>query len=282
MRTSTLIAHVFAPFAAVVVAGAASVPAQESEAHERLDATYASAPSTAIASTNTSTSSAANSMSGNTAAAAIRPVPINRRPDFNRELYYKNRLELSLESGWLPNNVPFPFDCLVGSAYTTWPLRYTLVPNVISLRWQLDNPGGWKALRGNTEFSFSGSYTAIPRGAETRYFAYDYGIRRHFVQPRWRIVPYVDGRGGIGNINAKGPRGVEYAQGQDLTFTLMMGSGARYSLSSRYAVSAGMNFMHVSNFYLSEPRYENFGINVYGAMVGVYMRIGKPNRTYVH
>jgi hypothetical protein len=34
--------------------------------------------------------------------------------------------------------------------------------------------------------------------------------------------------------------------------------------------------MHVSNFYLSEPRYENFGINVYGAMVGVYMRLSRP------
>jgi hypothetical protein len=34
--------------------------------------------------------------------------------------------------------------------------------------------------------------------------------------------------------------------------------------------------MHVSNFYLSEPRYEDFGINVYGSIVGVYMRLGKP------
>ena len=33
--------------------------------------------------------------------------------------------------------------------------------------------------------------------------------------------------------------------------------------------------MHVSNFYLSEPKYEDFGINVYGSIVGVYMRLGK-------
>jgi len=197
------------------------------------------------------------------------------KPDFNRSIYYKNKLEFSLETGWLPNNIPFVFDFLVGSKYTQWPLHYTLVPNIASIRWQIDNIWGWKFLRGNTDFSFSGSYTAIPRGAETRYFAFDYGIRRNFIQPNWRIVPYFEGRGGVGDINAKEPYGVLYAQGQDLTFTLMMGSGARYNFNPRYSVAAGMAYMHVSNLYLSEPKYFNNGINVYGPIVGLYMRLGK-------
>lgn len=215
-------------------------------------------------------------------SAGVRYAQGGTLPDLNRNSYYKNRLETSVETGWLPNNVPFIFDFLVGSKFTAWPLPYTLVPNISSLRWQIDNPWGWKPLRGSTEFSFSGSYTAIPRGPETRYFAFDYGIRRYFVQPRCRIVPYVEGRGGVGDINAKGPHGVLYAQGQDLTFTLIVGSGARYNLTPRYGVSAGMAYMHVSNFYLSEPRYENFGINVYGVMSGVYMRLGKARQTSVH
>lgn len=82
-------------------------------------------------------------------------------------------------------------------------------------------------------------------------------------------MPYFEGRGGIGNINAKEPSGIEYAQGQDLTFT-----GARYNFNPRYSVPAGMTCMHDSNFYLSEPKYEDFGINVYGPIVGVYMRLG--------
>jgi Lipid A 3-O-deacylase (PagL) len=209
-------------------------------------------------------------------ALLVRGVTKPRLPDFNRNIYYKNKLEFSLETGWLPNNIPFVFDFIVGSTYNSWPLHYTLVPNIASVRWQLDNIWGWKLFRGNTDFSFSGSYTAIPRGAETRYFAFDYGIRRNFIPPRWRVVPYVEGRGGIGNINAKGPYGVRYAQGQDMTFTLMVGSGARYNFGPRYAVSGGMTYMHVSNFYLSEPRYEDVGINVYGTIVGVYMRLGKP------
>ena len=210
---------------------------------------------------------------------AIRPVRKPQRPDFNRDIYYKNKLERSVETGWLPINVPFVFDFLVGSRYNEWPLHYTLVPNIASIRWQLDNIWGWKMFRGNTDFSFSGSYTAIPRGAETRYFAFDYGIRRNFIPPHSRVVPYVEGRGGIGNINAKGPRGVYYSQGQDMTFTLMVGSGARYNFSPRYGVSAGVTYMHVSNFYLSEPRYEDFGINVYGPMVGVYIRLGKEKES---
>lgn len=198
--------------------------------------------------------------------------------DFNRNIYYRNKTELSVETGWLPNNIPFVFDFLIHSKYNTWPLHYTLVPNIVSVRWMLDGIQGWGFVRGNTDFTFSGSYTAIPRGAETRYFAFDYGIRQNFVQPDWRIAPYFEARGGIGEINAKEPYGIEYAQGQDLTFTMMMGSGARYNFNPRFSIEAGSTYMHVSNFYLSEPRYEDFGINVWGTIVGFNIRIGKEKR----
>ena len=197
------------------------------------------------------------------------------RPDFNRDIYYRNKLEFSFESGWLPVNIPLVFDFLVGSPYTTWPLHYTMQPNIASLRWQLDGIEGPLILRGNWDFTFSGSATIIPRGPETRYFAFDYGIRRNFIPRNWRIAPYYEMRGGVGNINAKGPDGVLYAQGQDLTFTYMMGSGARYNLSPRTSIEAGMTYMHVSNAYLSQPKYEDFGINVYGSIIGISVRLGK-------
>ena len=203
------------------------------------------------------------------------PIFHFRRSDFNRSIYYKNKFEFSLQTAWLPNNIPFVFDFIVESPYTQWPLHYTLVPSLATVRWQLDNIWGWKFLRGNTDFNFSANYTAIPRGPETRYFAFDYGIRRNFIQPNWRIVPYIEGLGGVGDINAKGPAGVLYAQGENLTFNLILHSGARYNFNPRYSMDAGVGYMHVSNFYLSEPKYENFGINVYGPMVGVYMRLGK-------
>lgn len=50
--------------------------------------------------------------------------------------------------------------------------------------------GGPGILRGNFDFTFTGAFTSIPRGAETHYLAYDMGIRRNFVRPNWRVVPF--------------------------------------------------------------------------------------------
>jgi hypothetical protein len=196
-------------------------------------------------------------------------------PDYNANIYYKNKLEFSLESGWLPNNIPFVFNFVAGDPYNTWPLHYTLVPTIASLRWHVDDINGLGILRGNLDLTFSGTYTAIPRGPETRYFAFVYGMRRNFIRRNWRIVPYFEARGGVGNINAKGPDGVLYAQGQDLTFTLMMGSGARYNINPRFSFAAGMTYDHISNFYLSQPAYTDYGLNVYGSLIGINIRIGK-------
>ena len=117
------------------------------------------------------------------------------------------------------------------------------------------------------------------RAPETHYLAYDMGIRRNFVRPNRRVAPFFDLRLGVGRIDARGPLGVSYAQGQDLTFTFMLGSGVRYNFNSKYSISAGINFMHVSNLYLSEPKFLNYGINVYGPMLGLNVRLGKPKRS---
>jgi hypothetical protein len=207
-------------------------------------------------------------------AAAVEPSQTSE-PDFNRNIYYKNRLEFSLDGGWLPINIPFVFDVFLGDAYHTTSLRYTLVPIIGSLRWQMDDVGGPWIFRGNWDLELSGAVTFIPRGPETRYFAWIMGVRRNFVPRHGRIAPYFDGRVGLGGIDAKGPAGVLYAQGQNFTFTMNMGSGVRYSFNSRYSISAGLNWMHISNLYLSEPKFSNYGINVYGPMVGIDVRLGK-------
>ncbi len=199
----------------------------------------------------------------------------DHQTDRNRSIYYKNKLEFSLEGGWLPINIPFPFDFLLGSGYNFPGLYYTLVPIIASVRWQLDDVGGPWILRGNWDVTFSGSVTAIPRGAETRYFSYIMGIRRNFVPRRWQVAPYVDGQLGLGEIDAKGPLGVSYAQGQNFTFTLNLGSGVRYNFNPRYSLEAGMHYMHISNLYLSQPKFLNYGINVYGPWVGINVRFGK-------
>lgn len=212
---------------------------------------------------------------------AIQNVQKPKPPDFNRGIYYRNKREFSQDVGWLPINIPFPFDFMMGDDYNTYPLKYTLMPIISSLRWHLDSVKGPPVLRGNWELDISGAVVAIPRGPETRYFAYIMGMRRNFVPRNWRATPYFDWRIGLGDIDAKGPLGVPYAQGQDFTFTLNMGSGVRYNFNSRYAITAGLNWMHISNANLSEgPKghwgTRNYGINVYGPMFGFVMRLGKP------
>jgi Lipid A 3-O-deacylase (PagL) len=221
---------------------------------------------------------------GNSSADFAADQPLNKkakrakRPDFNREIFYRNKLEVSLDAGWLPINIPIPVNFLFGDPYTTYPLKYTLVPIFASLRWQAENIGGPWIWRGNVDFEVGGAVTVIPRGPETRYFAFMLGMRRNFVPRNSRIVPYFDVRVGAGNIDAKGPYGVPYAQGQDFTFTANMGSGIRYDFNPRYAITAGLNYMHVSNAGLSEPKVTNFGINVYGPMFGIIVQIHRPKQ----
>jgi long-subunit fatty acid transport protein len=56
-----------------------------------------------------------------------------------------------------------------------------------------------------------------------------------------------------------------------------MGAGARYNFNPRYSISAGISYMHISNGYLSEPKYVNYGINVYGPIAGINIRLGKAH-----
>jgi hypothetical protein len=201
-----------------------------------------------------------------------RPQP----SELSRDVYYRNRLEFALEIGYLPINIPFVFDVFLGDGYNMTPLKYTLVPVVGSLRWQIDDIEGPWIFRGNWDMTFSGSVTAIPRGPENHFYSYDMGLRRNFVPRRGKIAPYFDGRAGMGRIDAKEPLGVAFAQGQNFTFTIGLGSGVRYNFNSRYSLSAGLNWMHISNMYLSQPKFSNYGINVYGPLFGVDIRLGKP------
>lgn len=216
---------------------------------------------------------------GSKSQPVLEKSQVSKPPAFNRDIYYRNKLEFSLEGGWHPINIPFPLDIFVGDAYNTYPLKYTLVPIFASLRWHLDGIESPWILRGNWDMTFTGSVTGVARGPENRYFAYLMGIRRNFVPRRGKIAPYFDVRLGVGRIDAKGPDGVLYAQGQDITFTINMGSGVRYNFSPRFAFSGGLNFMHVSNLDLSEsngkPNWgvRNYGINVYGPMVGIDMQL---------
>lgn len=189
--------------------------------------------------------------------------------DFNRRIFYKNKLEFSFDAGVLPINTIFIFQAFEGDNWDRAPLNYTLIPLTAAVRWHLYDINGPGFLRGNTDLIAGLNYTVIPKGPESYYVAFVTGPRYNFVQPNWRVVPYIEARFGAGFTDAKGPKGVPYAQGQDFTFTFSVGGGLRYNFDPNYSVSLGWEYMHISNLYLSEPETTNFGINVIGPTLGV-------------
>jgi hypothetical protein len=200
------------------------------------------------------------------AGQASAPLEVD---DFNRKIYFENKLEFAADVGYFPYNTKFIFDFMEGENWgrpKEFP-DYTLIPIILSLRWHIDDLGGPSFLRGNTDMTFSGSYTFIPEGPESYYAAFMIGARYNFVQPNWRVAPYLEGRVGAGFTDSRGTR-VQYAQGQDFTFTFAMGGGVRYNFDPRYSISAGITYMHISNLYLSNDAY-NYGINVFGPTIGV-------------
>jgi hypothetical protein len=256
-----------------------SAPAQISEGDSSLDKSLTpnSPDSTAAHLASVNSDVAAND-------SALDPVqklpPAPRLDDFNRYIYYRNRLEFAEDMGVFPVNIPFPFDFMMGDSYGTYPLKYILVPTISSLRWQICNLQGPSFLRGNWEVDISGAFVWIPSGPETRYIAYLMGMRRNFVPRNWRTTPYFDWRIGLGDVNAKGPLGVAYAQGENFTFTLNMGAGVRHNFSPRSGMTFGVNWMHISNANLSQgtpPNWgiRNYGINVLGPIFGVDFQLGR-------
>jgi hypothetical protein len=67
-----------------------------------------------------------HALTSSSADVGVRPVPgpPAKRPDFNEDIYYKNRLEFSLETGWLPINIPFVYNFITGDSYTRRPLNF--------------------------------------------------------------------------------------------------------------------------------------------------------------
>jgi hypothetical protein len=172
------------------------------------------------------------------------------RPD---ERFYENRMDIAYESAVL-------FD-VAGNANS-----YVFSPQIISLRWQLDDVGneGWR--RGNTEWIFSGFYSPVFEGPEDHFSGAMFGPRYNFVQEGWDLIPYAESRVGFGFTNSGTVTG---AQGQDFMFTFAVGLGVRYLVNERLDISLGALYQHYSNGGLSEPGRPNNGLDAIGPVLGL-------------
>jgi hypothetical protein len=142
---------------------------------------------------------------------------------------------------------------------------YTIVPVSLTASLKVDNDSlgdvAWGIFRGHTEFFFRGDYDQIVRGPETHYEGLIVGPRYNFVQPNWKLIPYVEG--GVGFVFAdSNPQAG--GLGQDFNFTFTAGAGAKYQITDCFFARLGVEYQHVSNAGLSEPANPNHPIDALG------------------
>jgi opacity protein-like surface antigen len=142
---------------------------------------------------------------------------------------------------------------------------YTIVPISLTASLKIDDVSldheFWGILRGNTEFFFRGDYDQIVRGPETHYEGLVVGPRYNFVQPNWKLIPYIEG--GVGFVFADSRPDIG-GLGQDFNFTFTVGAGAKYNFTDCFFARLGVEYQHVSNAGLSEPATANHPIDALG------------------
>lgn len=143
------------------------------------------------------------------------------------------------------------------------PNDYVTAPQIFSLRWQPAPEEPFFATPLKLRWQFTFGLVAVPfvHGPESHYFGLAVGRRMNFRKPGSRFGGYIEGRFAVGAIDSSGPR---YGQGQDLTFSALVGAGATFQLSERARLGLGFLYEHFSNGGLSEPEVENVGLDTVG------------------
>jgi opacity protein-like surface antigen len=150
------------------------------------------------------------------------------------------------------------------------PVRgYTLIPIVFTASLKLDDVGldnylgGW--LRGYSEFYFSGGYYPIVSGPPEKHFeGIMVGPRYNFVQPGWKIIPFIGAGVGVGFIDSKPQYG---GMGEDFNFSFETSAGFKYLISDDWFMRAAIEYKHISNAGMSEPTNPNNPIDALGPQI---------------
>jgi len=195
-------------------------------------------------------------------AALTRAEPLNPTA-----VYRARQWEYSAESAFTFQVVPNPFASIINLKLSNAnPIDYRLATQMISARYRLTNAWGPSILRGSLQASGTLVGTAIVSGPESYFVGLALGFRYDFVQPRARLIPYIEFRGGPGLTDSNG---VRYSQQQDFVFTYLLGAGLRYECSPQWSISLGALDQHLSNGYLAE---HNWGFDSLGVHLSVFHR----------
>lgn len=177
-----------------------------------------------------------------------------------------DRWSFSFESLYAFDNVKNPWFVIFLHAIQKNRRPYTLATQILSARYRLTNTGGPLLLRGNLEFSIGPTVTAIVSGPESYFAGAVGGFRYNFVQPRARLIPYFELRGGVGASDAQK---LAHSLQADTTFTYLLGAGLRYEIDPHWSVTLGAVDQHLSNAFFASHDY---GIDSLGVNAGIELR----------
>lgn len=131
--------------------------------------------------------------------------------------------------------------------------------------WMLTSPSGEGFWRGNTEFLLAAQGSGVFKGPGSVFAGGSLILRRNFVQPQSRWVPYAQLEAGALYNDGFEDR-IQRALGQAFEFQLGGGLGIRYLASEAWAVFLEADYRHISNAGLSS---RNAGTNAAGGFLGV-------------
>jgi opacity protein-like surface antigen len=147
---------------------------------------------------------------------------------------------------------------------------YTIVPIDLTASLRLDDVGldnmAGGIFRGYSEFFFRGEYEQIVRGPENHYEGLMVGPRYNFVQPGWKIIPFIEGGVGAGFADSNPQAG---GLGQDFNFSFEVSVGAKYQINCNWYLRLAAEYQHVSNAGLSDPPNPNHPIDAVGPVLSV-------------
>ena len=139
----------------------------------------------------------------------------------------------------------------------------------LRLGWMLTSPGPHPSfMRGNWEGLFEITNSIIFNGFGNYIGGITGLLRYNFVQPDWKLIPYIQGGVGVVYNDAYKDK-TQNAIGQAIEFTPQFSLGVHYLLTRNWSIDAEGMFHHISNANMSK---RNGSINALGGFMGVTYR----------
>ena len=138
-------------------------------------------------------------------------------------------------------------------------LNYTL--SGLQFGWMLTDANQSYWLPGNLEVLGEAIGGTVFKGRGSYLAGGTLWLRYNFVEPNWRLVPYVQA--------GAGAEGTDFDQrlvGEKFNFNLNVGVGARYFVRQNLSINVECLYQHLSNAKLS---HTDLGVNAVGPMIGL-------------